>query len=323
MKHNEIHIGLLLSIVFVLNISSQQNDSLALKGTYLGQKPPGNKPERFAKDIITDRFYPHTKIIISPKRDRIYWNTFLDLNTSEFALFYSYFGGQTLSPAKRDATFEKYGIKSFIFSNDGNRIMFGSQRPYKHLDAKPVYAVWTCDKTKSGWSEPQPIQSTVDTNWASLGSLSINHFGDIYFVGRMQGETAKIYNTKYEGGGYKKFEPLPEAINSGITIDPFIDFQDKFLLFAASRRPDNIGIIDLYISFKDENGKWNPPINLGQEICTQFIDRFPMVTKDGKYLFFVTSHSNHFPSQNTHFYWVDAKVIQELREKNSKRQAIE
>jgi len=34
-----------------------------------------------------------------------------------------------------------------------------------------------------------------------------------------------------------------------------------------------------------------------------------MVTRDGKYLFFVTSHSNHFPSTYTHFYWVDAKII--------------
>lgn len=60
-------------------------------------------------------------------------------------------------------------------------------------------------------------------------------------------------------------------------------------------------------------------INLGEEIYNQFIDRFQMVTKDGKYLFFVTSHSNHFPSQRTHFYWVDAKIKEELRQKNSNK----
>jgi hypothetical protein len=52
----------------------------------------------------------------------------------------------------------------------------------------------------------------------------------------------------------------------------------------------------------------------GQGISTQFCDRFPMVTRNGKYLFFVTSHSNHFPSTHTHFYWVDAKIIEELKE---------
>lgn len=35
----------------------------------------------------------------------------------------------------------------------------------------------------------------------------------------------------------------------------------------------------------------------------------------GKYLFFVTSHSNHFPSTHTHFYWVDTKIIEDLKPK--------
>jgi len=84
----------------------------------------------------------------------------------------------------------------------------------------------------------------------------------------MEGETAKIYCAKYVNGGYQKFEPLPEIINTGITLDPFIDFQDRFLLFAGSNRADNIGIIDLYISYKDGNGNWSQSSNLGQEICT-------------------------------------------------------
>jgi len=280
---------------------------------FLGQISPGMKPIRFAKEIITDNFYPHSKMIISPKADRIYWTTFMNLESSDFVLYCSDFDGNNLSPAFKETILSGYGILHFVFSHDGNKIFFGSLLSYDKMEGKPVRAVWSCEKTESGWSKPQPIINTLDINWGSLGSVSINRAGDIYFVGRMQGETAKIYYIKLENGEYQKFTPLPEIINTGITLDPFIDYNDRYLLFAASRRTDNIGIVDLYISFKDQNGNWSQPSNLGKEISTLYIDRFPMVTRDGKYLFFVTSHSDHFPSEKTHFYWMDAKIIEDLK----------
>lgn len=277
--------------------------------SFLGETPPGVTPVRFAEDIITDSFYPHSRMIISPSGNRIYWTTFLDLVTSDFALYYSDFNGKCLSPAKSETTLTKHGILSFFFWNDGEEVLFGSLRPYDKMDGRPVRAVWFCQRTESGWSEPEAIESTVDTNWASLGSVSMNSSGDIYFTGRMEGGTAKIYYAEFQNGNYEKYKPLPEIINTGIAIDPFVDYQDRFLLFAGANREDNIGIVDLYVSYKDVAGNWGEPENLGQEISTEWIDRFPMVTRDDKYLFFVTSHSNHFPSPQTHFYWVDARVL--------------
>jgi hypothetical protein len=287
-------------------------DAQQVTESFLGQIPPGIKPIRFAPEIITDNFFPHSKMIFFPKGNRIYWTTFLNLDSRDKALFYSDFDGKNLSRAKKETILAQYGILHFVFSNDGNKIFFGSLQPYDRMDGKPVRAVWTCEKTESAWSKPRPIESTVDTNWASLGSVSINQAGDIYFTGRMEGKTAKIHCAKSVNGSYPNVESLPDIINTGITIDPFIDYNDKFLLFAASHRTDNVGIIDLYISYKNRAGSWTQPINIGQGISTPFCDRFPLVTRDGKYLIFVTSNANHFPSKHTHFYWVDAKIIEKL-----------
>jgi hypothetical protein len=195
-----------------------------------------------------------------------------------------------------------YGIQNFVFSKDGDKVLFSSLRPYDKMNGKSVHAVWVCEKRGPDWSAPQPIECTVDPNWASLGSVSINGKGYIYFVGRLEGGTAKVYCSKNVNGVYQKYELLPEIINTGIALDPFIDYQDRFLLFASAQRADNIGIINIYISFKNRNGEWSEPRNLGIGISTSFMDRFPMVTSEGKYLFFVTSHGNHFPSEKTHFF---------------------
>ncbi|OGU61392.1 MAG: hypothetical protein A2V66_16080 [Ignavibacteria bacterium RBG_13_36_8] len=311
---NKIKIASMCFLILVVFFYTQ-NTFAQMEDPYLGQVPPGIIPSRFAPEIITNNFYPHTKIIISPNGDKIFWSTFIDTVNSDLALYYSEFDGKNLSLAKQDTTLEKYGVKSFVFLDDDTKILFGSIQPYDKLNGKRVYAIWRCEQNKSGWSKPEPVECTVDTNWASVGSVSINNNGDIYFSGRLEGETAKIYCSKFVNGCNQKYEPLPEIINSGIVLDPFIDPQDKYLLLAATRREDNIGIIDIYISFKDKNGNWKTPVNLGENICTRFMDRFPMVTSDGKYLFFVTSHSNHFPSTYTHYYWVDAKVIGELMPK--------
>lgn len=301
---------LLLTVAIVWGCGDSDSP-MPTADSFLGQTLPGETPVRFAEGIITDGFYPHSRMIISPSEDRIYWTTFMDLVSSDTALYYSKFSGGVLGPAEADANLAKQGIKSFVFFNDADTILFGDLRPYEGMEGDEVYAVWMAEWTGLAWSTPEPIESTIDNDWASLGSVSFNSSGDIYFTGRKEGGTAKIYCTKYVNGEYQPYEQLPEIINTGIAIDPFIDYQDKYLLFSAAERAENIGRIDLYVSFKDGDGHWGEPSNLGEGISTEYLDRFPMVTSDGRFLFFVTSHSNHFPSEHTHFYWMDAKVLRE------------
>jgi hypothetical protein len=277
-------------------------------GTYLGQPAPDSIPVRFAPSIIPDGHYPHSTLTITPGGNRVYWTTFLDLTSGALGVYESDFDGLTLSTAKRDTTLAAYGITGFVFLNE-NTIVFGAQQPYEPMGDRVVGAIWTSQKTESGWTRPQPIESTVDTAWASIGSVSVNSSGDIYFVGRTEGGDPHLYSVRVVAGSYQPYEPLPTIINTGATLDPFVDYQDRYLLFAASDRPDNVGVMDLFVSFKDAQGHWTQPRNLRSRAGTQYMDRFPMVTRDGKYLFFVTSFADQFPSASTHYYWVDAGIL--------------
>ena len=60
--------------IFVLGtVHTQEKDSdfLVLKDPYLGQKPPGMKPELFVPGIITTRFHGHSAPTVSPFGDEI------------------------------------------------------------------------------------------------------------------------------------------------------------------------------------------------------------------------------------------------------------
>jgi hypothetical protein len=72
--------------------------------------------------------------------------------------------------------------------------------------------------------------------------------------------------------------------------------------------------LDLFVSFKDSLGQWSAPVNLGKGLSTEYHERFPSVSRDGRFLFFVRAYGEVFGASNAEFYWVRASVLDRLRE---------
>jgi len=64
------------------------------------------------------------------------------------------------------------------------------------------------------------------------------------------------------------------------------------------------------VSFRDGKGAWTQPVRLGPEVNSPEIELCPMVTWDGKYLFFLSQRDGE-----SHAYWVTADVIEKARPK--------
>jgi len=69
-------------------------------------------------------------------------------------------------------------------------------------------------------------------------------------------------------GKYEEPKLLPKKINSGKSFHPFIAPDESYLLFDGERE-DGYGDSDIYISFRQQNGTWGNPINLGDKINTK------------------------------------------------------
>ncbi|MEO1653753.1 MAG: hypothetical protein AAFU64_09420, partial [Bacteroidota bacterium] len=106
-------------------------------------------------------------------------------------------------------------------------------------------------------------------------------------------------------GTFQATQVLSEAINNQhYEADVFIDPEEAYIIFCAER-PEGRGRGDLYISFKKSDGSWAPSKNMGSLINTAGHELCPFVSKDGKYFFYTS---------NQDIYWVDARVIEELRD---------
>jgi hypothetical protein len=95
-------------------------------------------------------------------------------------------------------------------------------------------------------------------------------------------------------------------------VDPWVDPDEKFLLVSCPPQEGPPVRTDIGISYRRADGSWGMPIRLGAAVNTAAFERFPALSRDGKYLFFIRSFSQQFIGDQAHFYWVDAKILEEV-----------
>ena len=196
-----------------------------------------------------------------------------------------------------------------MLSPDENRLFFLSFRP---LERDPVERerIWYSVRTASGWSAPEVIDDVVarhPTHW----QFSFTQSGDLYFTSEapeVLGEQ-DVYVSRLRDGHYQEPHSVGGSVNTDVReFCPFVAPDESYLLFARSV-PEKEGRSDLFVSFRDEGGGWTQAVNLGDEINSLHNEVSPVVSRDGRFLFF-----NRSSSECNDILWVDAEIIARLRE---------
>ncbi len=277
-----------------------------LKGDYLGQKPPGDKPELFGLGIISSVWGLHSTAVFSPDGNEVYWHP-MELFPGEV---YSRGGlltmrrvdGRWTAPALAPFSGASQGDDQPFFTGDGKRLYFMSRRPFRGETGLMKERIWVLDRTGEGWSEPRPLDPIVNVHQMHW-QFSLDRKGNLYFAGTGPDSVGMqdIYLARSVDGNFEKPVSLGSPVcTPGIEDTPFIAPDGSYLLFSQK--------FDLWVSFRNADGTWSAPINLGPEINSPSIDLCPMVTADGKYLFFLSQREGESLA-----FWVKADVIEKLR----------
>lgn len=81
---------------------------------------------------------------------------------------------------------------------------------------------------------------------------------------------------------------------------------------ARNKEDENKNNNDIYICFKGQDGKWTKPINLGDAVNSNFNEKSPSITPDGKCSFFGRDEEDGL----SNIYWLSTKNIENLRPKS-------
>jgi WD40-like Beta Propeller Repeat len=298
----------------LLSCSQQEQNFLETKDAYFGLTPPDLIPEVFAPGIVSDTTWAeHCQVAVSPNGKEIYWSAWSSkyppadtaMKNSE-QIYFSEF---------KEGTWTKPAIAEFIkdhltclnggpsFTPDGNRLYIYSTGIEGGFGKKDV---WYVKRIENGWSKPinagEPL-NTVDGDWTPSFNLSgyAFHMGN-YAYNRNE----KPLKFKYSDGKFS----IPDTVVIQSGFRPvwafYVSPAESYLIFSGLNK-EGFGSLDLYICFKTKDNKWGTPINMGDKINTEKMERFPVVSPDGKYLFFM----RHTETQD--FFWVSTKIIDELK----------
>lgn len=327
----------ILSVLMIcIAISACTTSNQEKKMKHIGEYITGNYPDTvaklFAPGIVSTNLHERD-FAITPDGNEIYYSV-MGRDYSVIVCIKKR-NGEWTKPEVTDFSGSKefMDIEPFI-TQDGKQFYFMSTRPEEGQEAKPGWFyqnIWVMDKLDNGWSSPRKMETPISTDKGEYFP-SLTNDGTIYFT-REEGErTQAIYRSKKIDGKYHETERLPDEVNaSKMQFNSLIAPDESFIIVCTQLKENFIGRTDYCISFRTEDDKWSPLINMGAKVnfpnCSASA---PAFSKDGKYFFFSSNKRSNDESEkysldqlqkdalspqkgSLDIYWIKSDFIEELR----------
>lgn len=275
-------------------VTSMQPTATQLGVPYLGQTPPGMKPEIFAPGIVSDPNSSEYSGTFSPDGLEYYFYRFSE-NSPAKLLFSKVADGKWTVPEQLAVT-AGYGAAEPHLTFDNSKLYFIWQHPLPEGQTSYIGGggYFVVERTPNGWSEPK---------YAGQGMfISSSRDGQLYTTDMSSRNTdGRTYLAKIvvDHGLFTNYEKLTIQARLGNQAHPCIAPDGSYLLFDVES--GNY----LFVSFKKADGTWGDAIDLTKHGFDPMAGG-AYVSPDGKYLFF---------SLRNDIWWVDSKVIENLRPK--------
>jgi hypothetical protein len=302
-----------LTLLFIMTgvVLTQEKSSEfpVLKGPYLGQNSPGNTSQVFLDGIISTIDNPEMCAAFTADGKEFYFNR---RYKGLWTIFFTKEVNENWTPPQPMPFTSHYTDLDFTISPDGQRIYFGSNRPFKDGE-QPQKSLGICVTSRgknNTWEHPINLGQPINTWEFGENYPSVASNGNLYFFScRNDGlGGCEIYMSQFSKGRYLAPVNLGPAINSEKNDwDAFIAPDESYIIFSSQNREDTLGEQDLYISYK-KDGIWTKACNMGNNVNSHSDEICPSVSLDGKYLFFTTRRRD-----KADIYWISSKIIQELK----------
>ncbi len=268
-------------------------DAPAGTAQYLGMDLPGADPVLFAPGRVSTR-RNERDMAIAPGIDELFYSCALPGFSLSCILTIRFDGRAWTGPAM--APFSgRYNDLEPAFTPDGTRLFFISRRPLTEQDSTDDWNIWHASRMAGGWSDPVPLGPPVNSAGDEFYP-SVAAGGNLYFTaedlpGSLGGED--IYMVPYRNGIYGDPVNLGPGVNSAAPeFNAWVAPDESMLIFSSWGRDDGHGGGDLYISFRQADGTWQEARNMGPDVNSDRLDYCPLVTPDGRFLFFTSQRLN-------------------------------
>jgi hypothetical protein len=292
-----------------------EEEAAALQSPYFGQPTPGFAPELFAPGVVSTTAI-ELNGVFTPDMKEFFFSRLID---GVQTMYHSILEGVDWTEPQPLLLFPE-GARAvaddMAASPDGQELYFLGIHAHAGSGDVPTPDIWVSRRRGGRWSTAEIVGPPISTR-ASESYPVIVADGSLYFSSSRPGGPGpnSLYRAqRLPNGSFGEPELVGSPVNGEAGVgDVYVSPDERYMVFGSRRLP-NFGPGDLFVSFRRGNDTWSEPVNLGNTINTEFADFCPMVTPDGKYLFFSRRQGNSFREATAgDVYWVDARILDQFR----------
>jgi len=270
------------------------------KGKYLGVKKPGSTPKPFAPELFRDIYRVHSTPAFSPDGREVYWECIFMRGNNDASRVWYMKEEKGRWTAPKVAPFSEYPSGGPAFFHDGSKLVYFSVRPRDNstIPAKDL-DLWYVERDDDIWSEPKHLETPLNADGSFEVYPVVAKDGTIYLN---RGPLGYV-KSSFVDGKYSEPETIGDLFDTDV-VDTCK--KQEYILFFSDRGRDERYEYEIYISYHQPDGRWSKPVYLGERLHPGKRATQAIVSLDGQYLFF----GSYF-----YYYWVDAKIIEDLKPK--------
>ena len=145
--------------------------------------------------------------------------------------------------------------------------------------------IYVSTKVNGKWTPAVNIGPPINTKHHDA-AMGLSPDGQILYIYVDDKGDGNIYECNLKGTIWSKPEKLNKNINTDYHESSASLSSDGKTLYFVSDRADGLGDRDIWMSQKDEKGKWGKAVNLGPTINTPYGEEGVFIHPDGKTLYF-------------------------------------
>lgn len=283
----------------------------------LDQPAPGPKPVLFAPGTVSTDEAIELNGVLSPDGREFFFTRIVD---DVFVMHRSRLTDAGWSPPEAVSPYEGDLAATAVdmtYSADGDTLAFLGRAPSEMSPEEPGLDLWTMQREGAGWSRARLLPPPVSTPDATEVYPCMVADGSLYFMSTRAGGLGEgdVYRAqRMPDGTYAEPVNLGAPVNTEFGEGDTWVAPDESVLVLSSRRPGGYGMSDLYVSFRQDDGTWGAPRNLGPEINGPTVDYCPMGTWDGSLFFYSRRDGSTWDETRTgEVYWLSASFLEPFR----------
>jgi len=290
------------SAIILIDCGRSGNDQTVFLATssvadYLGQTLPSDIPEIFAPGIVSTP-YGERDFTMMPDGNEIYFS--LQGTSGRAAIVMTKRIPEGWTKPEVAAFSGLYSDFEPCVSPDGKRLYFASNRPLRGEGKSKDVDIWLVERTDQGWGNPVNAGPQVNSELSEFYP-SLTRDGTLYFCAKLKTSIGgeDIFFCRQIDGVFTEPENAGPNINTkSEEYNAFVAPDEDWIIFNSHGWGAGQGGGDMWISFRQTDGTWRKPVNLGEKINSPSFEFCPSLSPDGKFLFFTSNRRSPETKQN-------------------------